>query len=115
MAGNHDGERVTVDRLAYRVRRSGGAEPPGDLAERHDFATGNAAREGVNPAVERGDVPQIEGDIGEIGRLPAQQRDNALDDGLDLGRRAQFARVRVLPQHAPPGFDLPGLRQVNAN
>ena len=52
---------------------------------------------------------------GEIGRLAAQQRDNAFDRDFGIQRRAKFAGFGIKLKQPPPGFDLARFRQLHAD
>ena len=115
MAGHDDHEGVAGNRLRDRVRGAGSPELARDFAIGAGFAARNRARELVNPLIEGVNAAHVERDVGEIGRLAAQQRDNALDRDFDIQRRAQFAGVGILAQQPPAGFDLARFGQLHAD
>ena len=91
------------------------AELGGDFAIGAGFAARDGPRLLVNPLIEGGDAGHIEGDVGKIGRLAAQQRHDALDRDLDIQRRALFAGVGMELIQPPSGFDLARLGQLHAD
>jgi hypothetical protein len=115
MARHDNHERVAGNRLRDRMRSTRSPELGCDFAIGAGFAAGYRARELVNPQIEGGYLAGIERDVGEIARLAAQRRDNALDRSLDIERRAEFTGVWKLAQQPASGFDLACFRQLHAN
>src|SRR4030081_2292174 len=115
MTGNDDHERVAGNRLRDRVRGARSPESGGDFAVGAGFPMWNRTGEFVNALIERRYAAHIECDVGEIGWLAAQQRDDTFDRDLDTQRRTGLAGLGVLAQHSPPGFDLPRPPQLHAH
>ena len=114
MARHDQHERIARQRLRHRMRGAGSLELRGDLAIGQRFAARDGPREVVDPGVERPDAGHIEPDLGEIGRLAAQQRHDAVDGALDFRGRAEFAGLGKQLEQPPPGFDLARLGQLHA-
>ena len=114
VAGHDDHEGIFCDRLRHGMDGAGSLQARRDLAIGHGFAARNGAGEVIDPGVERRDAGHIEPDLGQIGRLAAQQRRDALDGALDVRGRAQFAGVGEQLEQPAPGFDLARLRQLHA-
>ena len=111
MARHDDRERVSPECLPYGARRAGRAEPRRDLAVRERRARRNGARHLVNAAVKRRHAIHVERDRGQIAGLAAEERDDAVERALHIGRRRHLTRVgksleqrvRASRPHAPPG------------
>src|SRR5262249_53970827 len=54
----------------------------------------------VDACVELGHALHVEGDVGEIVRSPAQERDDAVDHALDRGWRRLLLAARATPTQA---------------
>ena len=115
MTGHEDSKGISPDYLADRARRAAGAELPGKFGKCYGFASRNRAGDLVDTAIERRNAAHIEGDIGKIAGLAAQQRRNTLDRDLGIQGGAEFAGVGILAQHPPPGFDLARFRKLHGN
>ena len=115
MARHDDRERVAPERLPHGARRAARAEPRRDVAVRERRARRNGARDLVDAAVERRHAIHVERDRGEIARLAAQERDDAVERALHIGRRRRFARVRKSLQQARARLELARLRELHAD
>jgi hypothetical protein len=113
--GHDDHEGIAADRLRHRIDRAGSAQAAGDLV----IGAGFAARDGpgncVDALVEAWDISHIQRDVGQVGSLPAQQRDDALDGDFDIFRRPLLARVGIEQKQPPAGFDLAGFGELHAD
>jgi len=115
MARHYDRERVSRERLPHGARRAARTEPGRDVAVRERRARRNGAHEIVDAAVERRYAIHVEHDGGEIARLAAQERDDAVERALHVGRRWGFARVRKSMEHARARLDLARLRELHTD
>ncbi len=115
MARHDDRERVAPERLPHGARRAGRAEPRRDLAVRERRARRNGARDLVDAAVKRRHALHVERDGGEIARLAAEERDDAVERALHVGRRRRLARVGKSPQQARARLGLARLRELHAD
>ncbi len=79
------------------------------------FATRDHPDRLIDAAIEQRQAVHVDGDIDEVDGLAAQQRNDALDGVVDIGRRPEFARIGKLLQQAAPGLDLARFRQLHAN
>src|SRR5215510_1319230 len=114
MARHDERERVSPKRLPDVARQPAFAEPRRDLPVRERGARRNAARERVDAAIELRHAIHVERGGGKIARLPAQQRDDAVDHAPHIRRRRRFARMRISPHEARAGPRLARLRQLHA-
>ena len=105
---------ILGQRLRHRVHRAGGAEPGGDFAIGAGFAARDRLRQLVDPLVEGVDAGQIEGDVGKLAGLAAQQRHDALDRDFDIQWRTRFAGLGIKLIQPAPGFDLARFGQLHA-
>ena len=80
MARHDDRERIAPERLPDGARRARRAEARRDVAVRKRRARRDGAGDLVDAAVERRHLVHVERDGGEIARLAAQQRDDAVDE-----------------------------------
>src|SRR5215472_15650916 len=114
MARYDDRERVSPERLPDVARQPPFAEPRRDLPVRERSARRDAARDRVDAAIELRHAIHVESGGGKIARLPAQQRDDAVDHASHVGRRRRFARMRISPHETRAGPRLARLRQLHA-
>src|SRR6266446_6584022 len=87
MARHYDRERISAERLPDRARRTGCADPPRDVAVGERPAGRNGAGGVTDAPMVLVHLIHVEGDPREIARVAAQQRGDALDGLLHLGRR----------------------------
>src|SRR6185437_4563394 len=80
----------------------------------HGLAAQDGARQIVDPAGKRRYLANVERNIGEIGRLSAQRRCDAVDRKPGFGWRLQFSGLGELPQQAASGLDFAVRRQLDA-
>src|SRR5262245_58360996 len=111
----HD-ERVWVspERLPDVARQGAFAEPRRDLPVRERGARRNVARDLIDAAIELRHAIHVERGGGKVARLPAQQRDDAVDHGPHIRWRRRFARMRIAPHETRAGSRLARLRQLHA-
>src|SRR5262249_28866305 len=114
MARHDERERVSSERLPDVARQPPFAEPRRDLPVRERGARRNAARDGVDAAIELSHLIHVERGGGKIARLPAQQRDDAVVHAPHVRRRRRLARMRISPQETRAGPRLARLRQLHA-
>src|SRR5262249_7073492 len=74
----------------------------------------DAARDLVDAAIELSHPIHVERGGGKIARLPAQQRDDAVDHAPHVRGRRRLARMRISPQETRAGPRLARLRQLHA-
>src|SRR5262249_6604835 len=114
MARHDDGERVSSERLPDVARETAFAEPRRDLPVRERRTRRNAARDLVDAAIEFRHAVHVERRGGKIARLPAQQRDDAVDPAPHVRRRQRLVRMRISPDETRAGPRLARLRQLHA-
>src|SRR3984893_7151360 len=113
MAWHQDRKRVSAEGLPDCPRGVRCAEPSRDLAVGERCARRNLARRRVDPAMERRHALHGERPRGEIARVPAQQRGDALDCSPHRGRRRRFARLRETPRDTRARCSLVRLRKLH--
>src|SRR5262245_52542318 len=114
MARHDERERVSPERLSDVAREATLAELRRDLPVRARGTRRNAARDLVDAAIELSHPIHVERGGGKIARLPAQQRDDAVDHAPHVRGRRRLACMRISPQEPRPGPRLARLRQLHA-
>src|SRR5262249_35704111 len=97
MARHAEREWGSPERLPDVARQGAFAEPRRDLPVRERGARRNVARDLIDAAIELRHAIHVERGGGKVARLPAQQRDDAVDHGPHIRWRRRFARMRIAP------------------
>src|SRR5262249_33530742 len=115
MTRHDDGERIPSERTSDVTGRIARAETGRDLAVRERGRRGNRTRHLVHTAVEVRHARHVERDAGQIHRLSAEQRTDAVEDHLHVGRRGRFAHARNEAQDACASGTLAPLGQLDGD
>src|SRR5262245_54171769 len=89
--------------------------PRRELAVRKRLARRNAARDHVDPAVERANALQVQTDRFEGACLAPKKSDDTVEGVVHFGWWSRFSGGRKTPQYARPGFRLPCFRELHAD
>src|SRR3954451_11406188 len=115
VTGNDDHEGVASERLGDRTNGPRKPELGSYLTIGDGLAIRNGARKTIDPLVEGGDARHVERHPRKIGRLAAQQRDDAFYRGFNTCGRADFAGAGIEREQALAGLDLASQRKLHTD
>src|SRR3954470_13458294 len=102
MAWHDDGEWILAERLADVARQQPIAQFCRYLAVGDGGARLDRACDLIDPAMEIGDMLHIERSTRKIAAFTTYQRDDVIDDLLDVGRRCGLAYAGESPPQPRP-------------